>query len=222
MKNKIYPLKIGNIFKLSFEEEIGNSITHGIMAIFCLIMLPIVSVYGYIKHNIVISIGFSIYVICIFLMFLMSTLYHSMKFETNQKIIFRILDHCGIYLAIAGSFTPVCLKILDGVFLYLILIAQWGMVIIGIIMKSLFTKKKPKGSSIIYLVMGWSALLLIPSLIKTQSILFFILILFGGLIYSIGTLFYRKKDKAWFHFIWHIFVNIAAISQFIAIIFLLK
>lgn len=222
MKNKIYPLKIGNIFKLSFEEEIGNSITHGIMAIFCLIMLPIVSVYGYIKHNIVISIGFSIYVICIFLMFLMSTLYHSMKFETNQKIIFRILDHCGIYLAIAGSFTPVCLKILDGVFLYLILIAQWGMVIIGIIIKSLFTKKKPKGSSIIYLVMGWSALLLIPSLIKTQSILFFILILFGGLIYSIGTLFYRKKDKAWFHFIWHIFVNIAAISQFIAIIFLLK
>lgn len=222
MKNKIYPLKIGNIFKLSFEEEIGNSITHGIMAIFCLIMLPIVSVYGYIKHNIVISVGFSIYVICIFLMFLMSTLYHSMKFETNQKIIFRILDHCGIYLAIAGSFTPVCLKILDGVFLYLILIAQWGMVIIGIIMKSLFTKKKPKGSSIIYLVMGWSALLLIPSLIKTQSILFFILILFGGLIYSIGTLFYRKKDKAWFHFIWHIFVNIAAISQFIAIIFLLK
>lgn len=222
MKNKIYPLKIGNIFKLSFEEEIGNSITHGIMAIFCLIMLPIVSVYGYIKHNIVISIGFSIYVICIFLMFLMSTLYHSMKFETNQKIIFRILDHCGIYLAIAGSFIPVCLKILDGVFLYLILIAQWGMVIIGIIMKSLFTKKKPKGSSIIYLVMGWSALLLIPSLIKTQSILFFILILFGGLIYSIGTLFYRKKDKAWFHFIWHIFVNIAAISQFIAIIFLLK
>lgn len=222
MKNKIYPLKIGNIFKLSFEEEIGNSITHGIMAIFCLIMLPIVSVYGYIKHNIVISVGFSIYVICIFLMFLMSTLYHSMKFETNQKIIFRILDHCGIYLAIAGSFTPVCLKILDGVFLYLILIAQWGMVIIGIIMKSLFTKKKPKGSSIIYLVMGWSALLLIPSLIKTQSILFFILILFGGLIYSIGTLFYRKKDKAWFHFIWHIFVNIAALSQFIAIIFLLK
>lgn len=222
MKNKIYPLKIGNIFKLSFEEEIGNSITHGIMAIFCLIMLPIVSVYGYIKHNIVISIGFSIYVICIFLMFLMSTLYHSMKFETNQKIIFRILDHCGIYLAIAGSFTPVCLKILDGVFLYLILIAQWGMVIIGIIIKSLFTKKKPKGSSIIYLVMGWSALLLIPTLIKTQSILFFILILFGGLIYSIGTLFYRKKDKAWFHFIWHIFVNIAAISQFIAIIFLLK
>lgn len=222
MKNKIYPLKIGNIFKLSFEEEIGNSITHGIMAIFCLIMLPIVSVYGYIKHNIVISVGFSIYVICIFLMFLMSTLYHSMKFETNQKIIFRILDHCGIYLAIAGSFTPVCLKILDGVFLYLILIAQWGMVIIGIIIKSLFTKKKPKGSSIIYLVMGWSALLLIPSLIKTQSILFFILILFGGLIYSIGTLFYRKKDKAWFHFIWHIFVNIAAISQFIAIIFLLK
>lgn len=222
MKNKIYPLKIGNIFKLSFEEEIGNSITHGIMAIFCLIMLPIVSVYGYIKHNIVISIGFSIYVICIFLMFLMSTLYHSMKFETNQKIIFRILDHCGIYLAIAGSFTPVCLKILDGVFLYIILIAQWGMVIIGIIIKSLFTKKKPKGSSIIYLVMGWSALLLIPSLIKTQSILFFILILFGGLIYSIGTLFYRKKDKAWFHFIWHIFVNIAAISQFIAIIFLLK
>lgn len=222
MKNKIYPLKIGNIFKLSFEEEIGNSITHGIMAIFCLIMLPLVSVYGYIKHNIVISIGFSIYVICIFLMFLMSTLYHSMKFETNQKIIFRILDHCGIYLAIAGSFTPVCLKILDGVFLYIILIAQWGMVIIGIIIKSLFTKKKPKGSSIIYLVMGWSALLLIPSLIKTQSILFFILILFGGLIYSIGTLFYRKKDKAWFHFIWHIFVNIAAISQFIAIIFLLK
>lgn len=222
MKKSVYPLKIGNIFKLSFGEEIGNSISHGVMAALCLIFIPIVSVYGYLKHGLLLSIGFSIYVICIFLMFLMSTLYHSMKFETGQKIIFRILDHSGIYLAIAGSFTPVCLKILDGFFLYSILIAQWGMVIVGIIIKSLFTKKKSKGSSLIYLIMGWSAVLLIPKLLETQSIAFFVLILLGGLSYSIGAIFYSKKDKAWFHFIWHLFVNMAAILQFIAIIFLLK
>lgn len=222
MKKSIYPLKIGNIFKLSFGEEIGNSVSHGVMAVLCLIFLPIVSVYGYVKHGLLMSVGYSIYVICIFLMFLMSTLYHTMKFETSQKLIFRILDHSGIYLAIAGSFTPICLKILNGFFLYLILISQWGMVIIGIIIKSLFTKKKPKGSSLIYLIMGWSAVFLIPKLLETQSIVFFILIILGGISYSVGAIFYNKKEKGWFHFVWHLFVNVAAILHFIAIIFLLK
>lgn len=222
MEKLKYPIKIGNVFKLSFSEEVGNAVSHGIMAIFCLFMLPFVSVLGYVKYGTFMAIGYSIYCISVFFTFLMSTLYHSMLFETGQKKVFRILDHCAIYVAIAGSFTPICLLILDGIFLWSILILQWSMVIFGVIYKSLTTNKKVKSGVLIYLLMGWSAVVLIPKLLQTQSLLFFIFIALGGIFYSVGIIFYSKKTISWFHFVWHIFVALAALSQFIAIVFLAR
>lgn len=217
-----YPIKIGNMFKLSFSEEVGNVLSHGVMALFCLIMLPIVSVLAYVRYGVIMAVGYSIYCIGIFFMFLMSTLYHAMKFETSQKKVFRVLDHCSIYVAIAATFTPVCLLILDGFYLWLILILQWSLVLFGIIYKSLTTNRKVKSGVLMYLFMGWSAAFLIPKLLSTQSSYFFLFIILGGIFYSVGIFFYAKKTKAWFHFIWHIFVNLAAISHFIAVVFLAR
>lgn len=217
-----YPIKIGNIFKLSFGEELGNAISHGVMALFFLCMIPLSTILGYQQFGLAMAVAYAIYCIGVFLMFLMSTLYHAMNFDSLQKKIFRILDHCGIYIAIAATFTPVCFLILSGWKLYLILALQWSMVVFGIIHKSKTANKKTRSSLIMYMIMGWSALFLIPRLMQTQSTLFFIFILLGGLFYSVGTFFYAKKSVAWFHFTWHIFVNLAAISHFIAVIFLAK
>lgn len=216
-----YPIKIGQVFKLSFNEEVGNVISHGVMAVFFLCMLPLISVLGYIRAGMGLAVSLSIYGIGVFFMFLMSTLYHAMQFETAHKKVFRILDHSAIYVAIASTFTPIVWRTLDGFFLWSILILQWGLVLFGVIYKSLMTHKQVKSGVFLYLVMGWSALLLMPKLFATQSFWFFIFILLGGIFYSVGIIFYSQKSVAWCHFTWHIFVNLAALSHFIAVVFLL-
>ncbi|MGN1343161.1 MAG: hemolysin III family protein [Traorella sp.] len=209
-----------NLIQLSFKEEVGNSISHGVMAVICLFLLPICAVKGYIDGGIIQSIALSIFILSLFLMFLISCLYHSMKYETGQKTVFRILDHCFIYVAIAGSYTPVALCIIEGWQGALILILQWSMVLAGVLYKSIAQKAYPKLSVTIYLVMGWAAILFIPLLLKKASLPFMFFIVLGGLFYSIGTFFYKKQyDYKYFHLIWHFFINAGAIAHMIGIIF---
>jgi hemolysin III len=212
---------IKNIIHLSIGEEIGNSVTHGIMSLLLLGFLPWTAVDTYIRGGWVLSIGTSIFIISLFLMFLTSALYHAMAYETKHKYVFRILDHIFIYFAIAGSYTPIALYIIRGWQGTLILIIQWGMVLTGILYKSISQKSIPKLSVTIYLIMGWIAVLFFPVIIKNSNPSFLVFIALGGLLYSVGAWFYTKKERPYFHFIWHLFINFAAISHFIAIIFLI-
>lgn len=209
-----------NIIELSFGEEVGNSITHGVMALACLILLPIVAIKGYLEGGALKATGISIFMISIFMMFLVSCLYHSMKYETEQKTIFRILDHCFIYVAIAGSYTPIALSIIQGWQGIVILVLQWLMVLAGVLYKSIARRSYPKLSVTIYLIMGWVAVLFLPILIQKAGIPFLSLIVLGGIAYSIGTFFYKKQyEKKYYHMIWHFFINAGAICHMIAIIF---
>jgi hemolysin III len=212
---------IKNIIHLSVGEEIGNSVTHGIMSLLLLGFLPWTAVDTYIRGGWVLSIGTSIFIISLFLMFLTSALYHAMAYETKHKYVFRILDHIFIYFAIAGSYTPIALYIIRGWQGTLILVIQWGMVLTGILYKSISQKSIPKLSVTIYLIMGWIAVLFFPVIIKNSTPIFLSFIALGGLLYSVGAWFYTKKERPYFHFIWHLFINFAAISHFIAIIFLI-
>ncbi len=205
---------IKNLIQLSFGEEVGNAITHGVMAAITLILLPITAIKAYLDGSIIQAAGTSIFMISIFLMFLVSCLYHSMKYETEQKTIFRILDHCFIYVAIAGTYTPIALCIIEGWQGILILVLQWLMVLAGILYKSIARKSYPKLSVTIYLIMGWAAILFIPILLQKASWLFM------SLIVLVGTFFYKKQyDIKYFHMIWHFFINAGAICHMIAIIF---
>lgn len=218
MATKSHSMK--NVIQLSFGEEVGNAITHGVMAFLCLIILPMAAIKGYVEGGIVKAIGLSIFVISIFLMFLISCLYHSMKYETGQKTVFRILDHCFIYVAIAGSYTPIALCVIEGWQGILILILQWAMVLAGVLYKSLAKKSYPKISLTIYLVMGWVAILFIPVLLQKANPILMFFILLGGIFYSAGTFFYKKQyDKKYYHMIWHLFINIGAITHMIGILF---
>lgn len=219
IKRNHYPVKIGNLFKLSFGEEVGNSVSHGVAAMILLFALPACAIYGYQKSGKLLAFGYSIYIISLLLMFLASCLYHAMDFNSKHKQVFRILDHSAIYIAIAGTFTPICLSVVGGWLGIVVLICQWVTAIFGILFKSLSKKNLPKASLTIYLVMGWSAILLLPAIIHKQLWGFLAFILLGGLLYTIGTIFYSKKEKSWFHFIWHLFVIAASAAHFVAIIF---
>lgn len=207
-----------DLLKLSFGEEVFNCVTHGVMAAIMLILIPACAVYSYEVGGTLRAFAVSVFTISIFLMFLVSTLYHSMDFNSPHKFVFRILDHIFIYVAIAGSYTPVALCVIKGVEGIVILVIQWAMVLVGILYKSLAKRSLPKLSLTIYLVMGWTAIFFIPSLLNNANSLFLGFIVGGGVLYSIGAYFYSRKWK-YAHSIWHIFISLAATMHFFAIVF---
>ena len=210
-----------NNVRLSFGEEAWNSATHGIMAALLLIAYPYAAITGYLKGGVLLAAGNSVFIISLFLMFIGSTLYHAMDYDTKHKYVFRILDHVFIFVAIAGTFTPISLYAIGGTLGYTIVALQWSAALIGILYKSLARTSVPKITVTIFMLMGWSAVLLIPTLFKNTSPLFLALIALGGVFYSVGTYFYIQKDKPYFHTIWHIFINLAALSHFAAIVFVM-
>ncbi len=209
------------IVHLSFGEEVGNSVSHGVMCVALLCLLPYVAIHSYLKGGTLLAVSESIFIISMFLMFLASTLYHSMAYDTKHKYIFRKLDHIFIYVAIAGSYTPIALYIVGGLLGWVIFAIQWICVLFGILYKSLSSNRKTKASIIIYLIMGWLAVLFIPQIIRESGIAFIALILGGGVFYSVGAWFYKQKTRPYFHFIWHLFINMACICHFIAIVYLI-
>ena len=101
------------VYPLCFGEEVGNCITHGVMAILILFSLPYYSVRAYLRGGTIETIGTAVFLICLLFMFAGSCLYHSMPHETTHKYVFRKLDHIMILLAIAGTYTPICLKLMN-------------------------------------------------------------------------------------------------------------
>ena len=208
-----------DMFKLSFGEEVGNSVSHGVMAVICLFMIPFTAVYSYITGGILKASGESVYIICLFLMFLGSTIYHAMEFGSNQKYVLRKIDHCFIYLAIAGTYTPVLLCVVKGTLGIVLLVLEWGATIAGILITAISKYHHRILSMIIYISMGWVAIIVVP-IIFNYDLAFFLLILLGGIFYTVGIIFYAKKYN-FAHFIWHIFIILASIAHYIAVVFLI-
>lgn len=212
---------IDEFSKLPFGEEVTNAITHGVMALLILGSLPFCAVLAYNRGGWIQVVGVSIFLISVFLMFITSCLYHSMDYNSTQKLVFRILDHCMIYVAIAGSYTPVALIVIGGWQGIVIIILQWFAVLVGVLYKSIAQRSIPKLSVGIYMIMGWSVVFFLPSLLNQAKLVFLLLIALGGLFYSFGAGFYLSKKK-YTHAIWHFFINFAALSHMGAIILFLN
>lgn len=200
-------------------EEIFNSITHGLGVIFGIVALTILLFIAINDGNVSEIVGFSIYGVCIILMFLSSTLYHSFTIEKVKKVL-RVFDHSSIFLFIAGTYTPIVLLTLEGGLKIGILVGIWSIAIAGVLFK-IFTFGKydrlKRASVIIYIAMGWFAIVPIKQIINATSLNFFYWILAGGLLYTIGTIFYSNKRIPLNHGIWHLFVLAASITHFIGI-----
>ena len=199
--------------RLSFGEEVANSITHAVGAVAMLVLLPITAIYSYHHYGMQAAVGMSIFDISLFLMFMSSTIYHSMQYDSPQKFVLRIIDHSMIYIAIAGSYTPVALSLVGGWLGYLIIVLQWGATIFGILYKIFAKKINDKFSLFLYLLMGWLVVFIIPSIISKTGVV----MLAGGLAYTIGAIFYARK-RPYDHMIWHLFILLASILQYIAIV----
>lgn len=204
--------------KLTFGEEVANSVTHGVGFFLMLVLLPITSVYAYLHYDVTAAVGMSIFVISLLLMFLSSTIYHTMDYNSPHKYVLRMIDHSMIYIAIAGSYTPVALSFIGGRLGIGIIVLQWGITIFGILYKILAKEVNEKFSLALYLIMGWLVVFIIPTVLQKTGVLFWGFMLAGGLLYTIGAVFYKQKRK-YHHMIWHLFIFFASIFHYIAIVF---
>ena len=202
-------------------EEVANAVSHGVMVCLTLAALPFAAVYAYLHAGALAAFATSVFVISLLLMFLGSTLYHSMHPASRHKEIFHILDHIFIYVAIAGTYTPIALSVIGGWQGIFITILQWVMVLFGIIYKSLARRSIPAVSLTIYLVMGWTIVFFMPLFVRHASTPMLVLIAAGGLLYTAGAWVYARKGFRYHHMVWHLLINVAAISHFVAIVFYL-
>lgn len=201
------------------KEEIANSITHGLGIIFGIVALVVLLISSINKKDAISTVAFSIYGACLIIMYLSSTLYHSVKSDKIKKIL-RVFDHSSIYLFIAGTYTPIALLTLRGKLRIGAMIAIWSIAIFGVIFKiSIFGKfDKYKAASLaIYVGMGWLTVFTIKPIIEMTSWSFFLWILGGGIVYTIGTIFYSNKKIPYNHAIWHLFVLGGTVLHFLGI-----
>lgn len=202
------------------REEIANAITHGIGSLMAIAALVILTVFSILKGTTWHVVSFSIFGGTLVTLYLASTLYHSF---TNEKVktLFRKFDHMSIYLLIAGTYTPFCLTVLNNWIGWTLFGIVWGSALLGIILKAFFTGKKELLSTILYVVMGWVALIAIKPLFDSVSLSTFVLLMLGGVFYTAGTYFFVKDRIKYFHSIWHLFVLAGSTLHFFAVLNLL-
>lgn len=216
-KNGIYLMdKINNPTKYSLGEEKANAITHGvgiILSMVGLIFLIIKAVNRGDKWHVI---SFVIFGLALFLLYLSSTLYHLIQ-KKSVKRIMRKIDHSAIFLLIAGTYTPFLLTNLRGSTGWIMFYTVWGFALGGIIIK-ISTRIRSKWiSAIIYLVMGWMAILIYRPMIERFPCISIVLLVSGGLIYTSGVIFYVRKKLRYHHAIWHLFVLGGSICHFFAV-----
>lgn len=200
----------------SFNEELANSISHGLGIILGIVALTLMLNKGWYSLSPVQLTGVSIYGASFILLFLCSTLYHSIP-QLHWKRRLKVLDHCAIYLLIAGTYTPMMLISMNGTETEWVLVAIWSLAAGGVVFKSFFVHRFKALSLTLYLVMGWLCIAILPQLIAHLSTSGFWLLVAGGLSYSIGVPFYAIKAIPFNHAIWHLFVLGGAVCHFLCI-----
>lgn len=203
--------------KYTLAEELISAISHGIGGLLSIAGLVLCVVFSAIHHDAYAVVSSVLYGSTSIILYTMSTLYHSFKVN-NAKRVFRIIDHCSIFLLIAGTYTPYALVALPRNIGWWIFGINWGCAIIGIVLTSVDMKKFKKFNMILYLVMGWLIIFTFKDLVDSVDIGCIYLTLAGGVIYTIGAIFYGigKKHK-YMHSIFHFFVLAASILFFFAI-----
>ena len=209
-----------NIENFTKGEEITNAILHGIGLGLAIAALVILIVFASIKGDSRYIVSYTIYGSTLVLLYLASTLYHSLPYGKGKDV-FEIFDHSAVYLLIAGSCTPLTLVALKGTLGWTIFGIVWGLSVIGIIFKVFWVKKFVVLSTVLYIAMGWLIVIAIKPLMKFMSTTSLVFLIIGGVLYTLGTVFYIWRGMKYHHAIWHLFVLGGSICHFFTMIFML-
>ena len=201
-------------------EEIVNSTTHGLGVLLSLSALVILVARAARLGTTWHIVSFAVFGVTLIILYLFSTLYHSMTHRATKSVFAR-MDHAAIFLLIAGTYTPIMLTVLRGPWGWTYFGIIWGMAILGVVIRSIYLSRFRVLSTVMYAVMGWSFLIAYNQIITRMPPLSTRFLLYGGLAYTVGILFYVWKKQPYAHSIWHLFVIAGSILHFFAIYYLL-
>ncbi|SET17854.1 hemolysin III [Oceanobacillus limi] len=201
-------------------EEIANAITHGIGAVLSLAGLVILIVFSSIHGSPWHIISFTIFGATMFILYMSSTLVHALP-PGKVKDLFEIFDHSSIYFFIAGTYTPFTFIVIQGALGWTMFGIVWGLAIAGTVFKSFFVKKYLFTSTILYVVMGWMIVIGWYRIIDNLSFNGVVLLVVGGLCYTIGAVFYVWRGFKYHHMVWHLFVIAGSTAHFFCVLFYL-
>lgn len=191
--------------KYLVTNEVLNAVTHGVGAILSIVGMILLIMKAVNTGTTLELVSYCIYGFSQFLLYLSSTLYHSLIFTRARKV-FKIFDHCSIFLLIAGSYTPIALITIGGKMGWTLFGVVWAIAIFGIIYKCLWIEKFKKMSTLLYIGMGWLSMFAIKPMYIGLGFEGFALLLAGGLSFTIGTIFYSMRNVKYMHVLWHLFV----------------
>lgn len=202
----------------SLAEEIANSLSHGLGLLAALASAPILIVATAQQGRLANIVGASIFAATMVMLYLSSTLYHATP-PSRAKLLCAKIDHCAIYLFIAGSYTPFALGALSGAWGWALFTAVWSLAVVGLLLKVFDRLNHPLLSTGFYLAMGWLVVIAAVPLLERVSMAGVVWLFCGGIAYTAGVAFYLTDARLKFgHFIWHLFVMAGTTCHFFAVL----
>lgn len=198
-------------------EEIFNAITHGAGFLASIVGLVFLCLFSAGTHDAAVITGCVLFGSSMILLYLFSSLYHSLVFTRAGKV-FQIFDHSAIFILIAGTYTPILLS-LHSIFGLVTFIIMWSVAATGITLEAVFGHRIKKISMILYFLMGWIIVAAWRPLNESVDPRFIWWILGGGLFYTLGAVFYALQKIKGFHVIWHLFVLGGTVMHYLGIVF---
>lgn len=198
-------------------EEIFNSVSHGIGVLLSVAALVIMIIFAVIYSDGYGLAGALVYGISLILLYSMSMVYHIVQNQRAKKIL-RVFDHCSIFILIAGTYTPYLLGPLRGKLGWTIFAIIWGVTVIGVILNAVSLEKFKRLSLVCYVLMGWGIVLSIKPLAQNLAMPGIALLVAGGLVYTIGVIFYVLKKYRYMHSVWHLFVLAGSVCHYFSIL----
>ncbi|MDO4618231.1 MAG: hemolysin III family protein [Clostridia bacterium] len=203
-------------------EEIFNSVSHGVGILLSIAALVLLVVFAVIYSDGLGLFGALFYGISLILLYTMSTVYHIVRNKTAKKVL-RVFDHCSIFILIAGTYTPYLMGPLRGKLGWIIFGIIWGATVLGIILNAINLEKFRIFSTTLYVLMGWGIVLSIKPLSESLAPGGLWLLVAGGLVYTVGIIFYTMKKYRYMHSVWHLFVLAGSVCHYLSILlFILK
>lgn len=202
----------------SVAEEVAHAITHGVGAIASIVGLVFMVIWAVSYGDTWHVVAASIYGASLILLYLASTLYHAFPWPRVKRF-FQHMDHAAIYVLIAGTYTPFALINLRGPWGWTLLGVVWGIAILGVVLELALEQRKKWLSLSLYLGLGWMAVIAIQPMLSNVDTGGLMLLLAGGLAYSLGVFFYVWKSLKYHHAIWHMFVLAGSVLHFFSIFY---
>lgn len=206
----------GPIRSQSLGEELMNAITHGVGALLAIAGTVLLIVRSASYGSAVNVVSVTLFGASMIVLYTISCLYHALKMGRGKRV-FQVLDHCSIFLLIFGTYIPLCLVTVGGAFGWTLFGVMGGCAVVGVVLNAVDLKRWKRLSQVLYLVMGWMGVIALPTLFRELTRLGFLFLVLGGVAYTVGVIFYRNKEKRFWHGIWHFFVLAGTVLHFFAV-----